>query len=91
MSTGLDCQIVEIQPNEWYYELEQYGNRDMYDVFGPFPTDTAAEQHIHDHQANPGGWCVTAYNPEYATSDDKLEAYRKAALKPQKAHGLYHW
>lgn len=57
MSTGADCRFVEKQPGQWYYELQcyPYGETDEYDTEGPFPTFDAADEHLHNHHANPGG------------------------------------
>lgn len=63
MSTGADCQIYEKIPGKWYYDLQcyPYGASEEYVTEGPFPSERAAERHLSDNHANPGGWVVTPY------------------------------
>ena len=58
MSTGANCTYVEKKPGEWWYELQCYpfGETDDYDTEGPFATFDIAHKHLHDHNANPGGF-----------------------------------
>lgn len=60
MSTGAECRIIEKNHGQWWYELQQYpyGATEEYNTSGPFPTFKAAYDHLHRHNANPGGyWC----------------------------------
>lgn len=68
MSTGLECAIVEVRPGEWYYVLERgdapklaFSWMEHADAYGPFPTLDAAEAHLSDNHANPGGWWEQPY------------------------------
>ena len=44
MSTGLECDLIEVEPQQWYYVLDQGSPRDAWDwreyanAYGPFPT-----------------------------------------------------
>lgn len=60
MSTGLDCRIYEKTAGKWYYDLEKYQERDLYDTFGPFTTYRDAQGHLNRNHANPGGYSVAA-------------------------------
>ncbi len=61
MSTGLDCGFREVKPGVWYYDLEQYENRDQYDTYGPFASLEEGEEHLHWNHANPGGYTIQRY------------------------------
>jgi hypothetical protein len=58
MSTGLDCHIYEKNLGEWYYDLEKWSDREMYDTYGPFPTLRRAENDLANSHANPGGYSI---------------------------------
>jgi len=57
MSTGADLRYVEAKPGKWYYEYQcyPYGANDEYDVYGPFSSEEAAEDHCDANHANAGG------------------------------------
>lgn len=62
MSTGLNCEIVEVKPGEWYYLLEDgsapkqtWDWREFATGYGPFATDEIAHAHLRAYHANPGG------------------------------------
>lgn len=88
MSTGLECNLVEVEPNKWYYLLQQ-GNcpvqcwdwREHADCHGPFSTEAAALQHLDDNHANPGGYSTRAYTPEYKP-DEVMQRLIAAAISP---------
>ena len=63
MSTGADCQIIEKKPGQWYYKLQcyPYGATEEYHESGPFRSEEAAEDHLHQHNANPGGHLTIPY------------------------------
>jgi hypothetical protein len=63
MSTGLYCQFLEVKRDQWYYLLEDgsapknaWDWREYATAYGPFPSEDAAIEHLHDNHANPGGW-----------------------------------
>lgn len=71
MSTGLDCQFFEYRPNQWYYALQRGLNDwEPYDTFGPFSTQDAAFEHLHDNNANPGGHSQHPYE-----SDEEMDRW----------------
>lgn len=81
MSTGLDCHFVEVNPNEWYYELERgrWTDDDLvgtgeYDKFGSFPTFGVASQHLHDNHVNPGGFSL---KPHPDSTDETCPTWAK--------------
>jgi hypothetical protein len=71
MSTGLECNFVEVEPNKWYYLLQQsncpvqcWDWREHADCYGPFTTFDLAQRHLDDNHANPGGYSREPYSPE---------------------------
>jgi len=58
VSTGADCRFYEKTPGKWFYDLQEwpYGENPDYDTQGPFKTFTAAYTHLHENNANPGGY-----------------------------------
>jgi hypothetical protein len=63
MSTGLECQIIEVKRGVWYYVLESgFGPKNAWDwrehaaAHGPFASSEGAETHLGENHANPGGW-----------------------------------
>lgn len=67
MSTGADCQFDEVEPGKWKYRLQlwPYGDNDEYDTFGPFVSFRAAQNHLTNHHANPGGWMVNVHPTDH--------------------------
>lgn len=65
MSTGADCTIEEVEPGQWYYQIQlyPYGDSEDYASHGPFPTEDAALKHLDSHYANPGAYNVYPYVP----------------------------
>lgn len=62
MSTGSECQFLEIRRNAWYYILEDGGApddawdwRDYASAYGPFSSFDLAHDHLRENHANPGG------------------------------------
>lgn len=62
MSTNSQCLILQVQPNQWFYVLEHrdapknaWDWREHASAYGPFPSEEAAEKHLFDNHANPGG------------------------------------
>lgn len=83
MSTGLECEIVEVRPGEWYYILELgFAPRVAWDwreharAVGPFPSYDAAWEHLADFEANPGGHAILALDGPYAVDVDNDETLR---------------
>ena len=70
MSTGADCRFIETKRG-WFYRLQRwpYGETPDYDKYGPFPTEEAANKHLHTHHANPGGYMYDTEEEE----DDRLD------------------
>lgn len=70
MSTGADCVFIEKKPGQWYYNLQRYpyGDTKEYDEFGPFRSEEAANRHLRNHHANPGGYNVVYYEDIKETS-----------------------
>lgn len=62
MSTGANCTFRERTPGQWFYLLQcyPYGATEDYDESGPFKTFREAYEHLHKHNANPGGFSVDA-------------------------------
>lgn len=68
MSTGLNCEYFEAKQGSWYYVLEHYNApknawdwTENADVVGPFGSMDAADKHLHENNANPGGFGETAW------------------------------
>ena len=63
MSTGADCHFVEKELGKWYYKIQRwpYGEWPEYDEHGPFPTFAAADRHLGENYANPGGFSVSEF------------------------------
>lgn len=71
MSTGLNCTYYEVEPGKWYYVLERWDApkmawdwREFADCVGPFETEDAAHEHLHDNHANPGGSATLRYRKD---------------------------
>lgn len=62
MSTGCECEFLEVRKDQWYYILEHYNApknswdwHEHADAYGPFPSEDAAHEHLRENHANPGG------------------------------------
>ena len=62
MSTNSECLIIQVRPDQWYYILEDYNApknawdwREYATSYGPFVSEEAADEHLADNHANPGG------------------------------------
>lgn len=62
MSTGLECQVIQVEPDKWYYLLEDWNSpsgawdwREYATAYGPFSDEAAALDHLHENHPNPGG------------------------------------
>ncbi len=76
MSSGADCQFVEVKPGEWKYQLQRwpYGALEEYDHYGPFPTFTTALTHLDDNHQNPGGFSVTMH-PDHVHNGQQVTTW----------------
>lgn len=68
MSTGLNCEFVEVEPGKWYYLLEDgsapkmaWDWREFAHAYGPFSLYDEASEHLRRHHANPGGSLTIPY------------------------------
>ncbi|MET8411727.1 hypothetical protein ABZV34_27140 [Streptomyces sp. NPDC005195] len=68
MSTGLECQFIEVKHGQWYYVLEDgdapkgaFDWREYATAYGPFTTHDAAADHLITTHANPGGYEICRY------------------------------
>lgn len=78
MSTNSECRFVETEPGKWYYILEDYNApknawdwREFASAYGPFSSEEAADRHLQDHHANPGGSSTTTH--EHFRMDDVMK------------------
>lgn len=85
MSTNSNCAFIQIATDKWYYLLEDSGNPDDEDeqeeranawdwrenasAYGPFQTLDAAEKHLDENHANPGGDSVSPLSPGEVSLD----------------------
>ncbi len=76
MSTGLECDFIEWEPNKWFYALQDWSCprgawdwREYATAYGPFTTYEAARKHLRDNHANPGGHSICAYSDEQAKDE----------------------
>lgn len=71
MSSGRECELTEVRPNEWFYLLQSdfcsanawdWREEDPY-VGGPYPTEDACWEELGRRHANPGGYMAQALQP----------------------------
>ena len=99
MSTNSECAFIEVEPNKWYYILEDYhAPKNSYDwrehaqAYGPFASMDVAEKHLHDNHANPGGYWEQRYNPEKPYKPDEVMTRLMAEAEKRKAEeSRYRW
>jgi hypothetical protein len=93
MSSGLECEFIEILPGKWYYLLQQgscpvqvWDWREYADAYGPFPTEEKAEENLQANHQNPGGWSTCGYRGEngepMSKGDEVLEKLIASATIP---------
>jgi hypothetical protein len=65
LSTGLNCEFIEPTPNTWFYILQNWDCptccwdwRDYATAYGPFVSWEQANDHLHAHHPNPGGYAI---------------------------------
>ncbi len=85
MSTGLSCEIREVENNKWFYILENWNApkmawdwREYATAYGPFDTSEKAQAHLHSHHANPGGYSEYPYELGYEPDITIKELIAKA-------------
>lgn len=87
MSTGLECAFYRTPDDQWYYALEDWdAPRNAFDwhdyatFYGPFQSEEAADTHLSDNHANPGGMSIF-----HLTNDDLpyYQPYFDTARKPE--------
>ncbi|MFE3268894.1 hypothetical protein [Streptomyces sp. NPDC059215] len=68
MSTGLECEFIEVNPGRWYYVLENWDAlkgafdwREHSTAYGPFVSHDSAADHLDREHANPGGYEISRY------------------------------
>jgi hypothetical protein len=92
MSTGCNCEFLEVQPGRWFYVLEDYDApknawdwHDNATAYGPFASEALAEQHLHANHANPGGSSTLPYREGYQPSETltRLIAEATSRRRPQ--------
>lgn len=78
MSTGLECEFIEVPGKGHYYVLEDssapkdaWNWREYATAYGPFPSTDAAETHLRKYHANPGG------SSERGVIDPEKEVYKE--------------
>lgn len=79
MSTGLNCFFFR-DNGRWYYLLEDYSSpkmawdwREYATCYGPFASEEAANKHLQDNHANPGGSSVIVYDAPYIYEEQEYD------------------
>lgn len=72
MSTNSECLFIEVEPGKWFYVLEDrdapknaWDWREYATAYGPFSSEEAADKHLGDNHANPGGSDSQPYEEGY--------------------------
>jgi len=85
MSTGLNCEFIEIELCKWYYVLEDWDApknawdwREYATAYGPFSFLNGAKKHLRDHHANPGGYSSQKYQDGFKPDEVLLELIKNA-------------
>ncbi len=87
MSTGLECEFVEVKPGAWYYVLE-HGSAPMMawdwhehaSAYGPFATFEKAHDQLRRRHANPGGYSTSEYRHGFEPDETLAELVAEATL-----------
>jgi hypothetical protein len=92
MSTGCECQYIEVKPGEWFYILEDYHAprnawdwREYADAYGPFPTREKASEHLHANFGNPGGAWIRKYEEGYQPDEVEAALFDAARKRPKRS------
>lgn len=92
MSTNSECLFIQVKSDQWYYVLEDYNApknawdwREYATAYGPFRTEDAANGHLCDNHANPGGSTTQELPEGVAVLDlSKDEVLRRLIDEAQK-------
>ena len=81
MSSGADCQFIEVQPGRWRVRLQEwpYGDTEEYIEMGPFGSYSLAVDALNNHQ-NPGGW-MNRFHPDHDKFGHEWETERGAYVQ----------
>lgn len=70
--------FFEVQKGSWYYVLEHYNApknawdwTENADVFGSFGSFEAADKHLSDNHANPGGYNMVSWSDKRTPEEQK--------------------
>lgn len=81
MSTGLECHVVEAQPGQWHYLLQDGDGpteardwREYATMSRAFSSSEEALSHLASNHANPGGWSLLPFSDQVA-ADPVLRAH----------------
>lgn len=96
MSTGYECDIVEVKPGEWFYVLQNWdcpvGAWDWHEfatAYGPFNTEEDAIAHLDQNHANPGGYSVDEYDPDAKFSETEEKLFAEARARRLRSSGSF--
>jgi hypothetical protein len=97
MSTGLECVFYEIEAKgEHFYILQNwdcpkgaYNWMEYAKAYGPFKSFDAADQHLSDNHANPGGFWRRKYTEGSSETVDRLLAEARQRPTERPSSGYY--
>lgn len=96
MSTGLSCDFIEVEPNKWYYLLEHgdapknaWDWREYATAYGPFSSQEAADKHLSDNHANPGGYTSIPYQEGFKPDEVLAKLIAKAEPPTSGGNSFY--
>jgi len=88
MSSGLNCEYIEISPKTWYYILEDSdAPKNSWNWFeyasacGPFVSFDKAQDHLHENHSNPGGYNKYSYEKDFVPNES-IRKLLDDAIKP---------
>lgn len=94
MSTGYECEIVEVTPGEWFYVLQNWDCpvgawdwREYATAYGPFKSEEEAIEHLDNNHANPGGYSVQEWEPNMRLSDVEQQLFADARERKLQSFG----
>lgn len=87
MSTNSNCNFYDVG-RKWFYLLEDsdtpknaFDWRENARAYGPFPSEEAADDHLIENHANPGGTCNCGAVD--LAKDDVLRSAIESAISPR--------
>lgn len=90
MSTGLECDFIEVEPAVWYYLLQDWSCpvgawdwREFATAYGPFATYEEAHEHLRTNHANPGGHTVREFREGYKPNATLQKAIDEVAKRKE--------